>query len=376
MAKAGFYFKNAFIKIYCQKKISFIVILSIAVGMIFPFAAFAMANNIFQDIDISKYVDEEHTVVADFFTSFQEKEKMDDKLKDMAADIKQVGYFARYDAVVTWKGQDMVCPAAGSTLSYLELEHHKIVDGKIFNKKQEEAGARVCLLKIGGTLWKKGAKVGDSIKINNIKYRIIGAIRDIKFYGGIIVPYNSLNIYLKNNKNHIQYKALFLTDKKADTEELSAKIKQSDMKLIDVMSASEGQQMLLDSAKSSISKDIILGLFVLLFAICSFIFIIAGRVAQEQYSIGIKMAVGASKGMIFIDLLIQNMILILIAVSTDIVSFPLVKIVMPQFGFIIDAKIMTVMFITGVLLAFIATGTIFAKLIKKKQISELLKAHH
>lgn len=373
MSRLGFSIKNACLRICYQKTISFIIILSIAIGMIFPLAAFAMTNDLLQNIKASEYMDEEHTVIAEFFSPFEIKEKIDGKLKYVTRDIQQFGYLARYESVVTWKGKDMACSATGATLSYFDLENYTMVEGKLFDKEQEESGANVCILKKDGTLWKKGAKTGDSIEINGIKFKIIGEIRDPKLYGGIILPYNSLNRFLENNKKQIQYKALFLTEKLADTDKISENIKKADMKLLSVITALEGQSIFLKSAKEVITKNIILGLFVLLFGAISFIFIIVGKVSEEQYSIGVKMSLGASKGMIYMELFFQNMILIIAAILIDIACFPIVKKLMPQLGFVINWTVILGMIIIGLFLAFVVTGVIFKKLIKNKEVYNLLK---
>lgn len=114
----------------------------------------------------------------------------------------------------------------------------------------------------------------------------------------------------------------------------------------------------------------------MLFGIISFIFIIAGKVSEEQYSIGVKMSLGASKGMIYIELFLQNLILILSAVLIDIICFPLVKKLLPQLGFIIDWKVILGMIIIGLSTAFLVTGIILETTMKKKQVYELLKGNY
>lgn len=88
-------------------------------------------------------------------------------------------------------------------------------------------------------------------------------------------------------------------------------------------------------------QNLLLGFFVLLFGIISFIFIIAGKVAEEEYSIGVKMAIGASKNTVFFELFIQSILLIMIGI--------------------------------GFVLAFAVSGIIFQILIRKKAVCELLK---
>lgn len=373
MTRVCFFVKNAGLKLWYQKTAGFIIIISIAAGMIFPLAAFAMANDISQNIKASGYVDGERTMIAEFFSPFKDKEEIDNKFKSLTAQPQQFGYFARYEGVVTWNEQDMVCSVAGATLSYFDLENYTMVEGQIFSKEQEKTGANVCLLKKDGTLWKKGAKTGDNIIINGIEFKIIGEIRDPKIYGGVILPFNSLNNFLENNQNQIQYKALFLMENAEDYDKVSASLMNEDINLLSAIPALEGQQVFVESAREVILKNIILGLFVLLFGIISFIFIIAGKVSEEQYSIGVKMSLGASKGMIYIELFLQNLILILSAVLIDIICFPLVKRLLPQLGFIIDWKVILGMIIIGLSTAFLVTGIILEATMKKKQVYELLK---
>lgn len=365
--------KNAFLRVFYQKTISIVVIVSIAIGMIFPLSAFAMANDIIENIKATKFTDTDSTIILEYFSSFAKKEIMDQRM-GFLMDIDQYGYFSYYKGVVSWKGQDMAGSVAGATLSYFELENYTLMEGKMFNREQEEKGMKVCLLRKDGVLWQKGVRVGDIVKINGTGFKVIGMIRDPKIYGELIAPYNSLNIFLENNPSPIQYKALLHTKRPVKIDELRAKIKaNAKINLLSVMPAAKGQKIFFDSAGKVMIQNLLLGFFVLLFGIISFIFIIAGKVAEEEYSIGVKMAIGASKNTVFFELFIQSVLLIMTSIILDLLCFPIIQNKISQLGFMLDWKVVLIMIGIGFVLAFAVSGIIFQILIRKKAVCELLK---
>lgn len=96
------------------------------------------------------------------------------------------------------------------------------------------------------------------------------------------------------------------------------------MDKLEVASATEQMEFVELQHQKGYSQMIIKGAVVLLFSLISFTLIIVGRVQSEQYVLGVKRAVGATRLQLFFDLSLQNFILIQLGAAASMIIYKLI----------------------------------------------------
>lgn len=370
MKTLGFTLQNAFARIFHQRLLSGIVVLTVAVGMLFPLATFAMTNSMLETIQNPAYRDMEHTAVLDFFAPCTDEKSVTANLQSLSPDIDRLGFGAIYQTTLAWKDLKVATIVNGCTNNYLDTSSCMLVNGRLPTPEEFTSGAKVCLIRQSDRLDNAGAQIGDTLSIAGTDFQVIGTIH-MRAYGGVWIPYNSLEPIA--GKAKLQFDTLLHTQGAPNTATLETALKTiQNANVISVQSAVGAQRQIAASVEASIRKQLLIGLAVLLFAVVSFVLVVAGKTLDEQYVTAVKMAVGATKRQVFADLFTENAVLITTAVLIDFLVFPLAARVMSDFTLLLDWEVVLITICVGLLLALIVTF-IVTILFLRKNVSELLR---
>lgn len=316
MKKITFILKNAVLGLAHKKLLNILVVLSVAVGFLFLVYSLSYRNYVVKNYGTPPFKDVEHTVVADFSIKAKEEDEMEKKMLCWNENIKKAGFFAYYSTMTEYKGESFVGGVTGCNSDFLEVSNTILVSGRFPTEEEMESGAKVCLTtSTSGHAY----KIGSTVNIGGTDFEIIGVFRDIRLYGGVLMPYKALYPVIENKR--VQHKAYLLTEGELDVAVINSKVNAAAENVQFVLSGADSEVPMMERFKELMSENFKKSSVVLFFSIIGFTLIIAGRVLNEQYVLGVKTAVGATRFQMFLDLLFQNFLLIQIGAAITLLIY-------------------------------------------------------
>ena len=215
---------------------------------------------------------------------------------------------------------------AGSTLEFLETRNYKITSGEMFSEMDQKLGARVAV--VGKTVIKNmlggGDPLGKTVRINAIPFRIVGVFESKGLDSDGIDQDEILLIPIKSmlrrilNQSHIS--TIYVkADSRRNIERVAAKIKTELRDRHKIADDAENDftivsQIDLENLKAETSE-----LFTRLIVGVAAISLVVGgigilavmliSVKERTHEIGIRRAVGATKGDIVGQFLLESIII-------------------------------------------------------------------
>lgn len=299
-----------------KKLLNVFVILSVAVGFLFPVYSISYMNYVEKNYGTPPFQDLEHTVVADFFRKPEKENVTEETMLKWSNQINKAGFFARYETIAEYNGASFVYNVSGCNSDFLEISNTTLVSGRFPTKAEMETGARVCL---ATSTSGHGYKIGTTVTIGGTDFEIIGIFRDIRLYSGLLIPYQAL--YPMLDEKPIQHKAYLLTNVEPDIGMMENRVRSTTSQMLFVSSGADSEIPMLERYQELITKDFKNSFVILLFSLISFTLIIAGKMLNEQYLLGVKTAVGATKFQLFLDLLFRNFLLIQTGVAITLLAY-------------------------------------------------------
>lgn len=325
---------QTWIKIKYQKKRYFLYILSFYVGLLLP--AFCLAN--IRSVDRMFY-----------FTTF----------KKMNSSV-QIDWFSEKFDILFPEGMEYSIKAykeenfkqwGDKYVSIIGIDEKYAypmpdINGRMFNKREMKTGAAVCLVD-GQCAKTYSYKVGDGILIRDKKCKIVGILNS-SIYSGIVIPYQTMkDIY--QNKEKIQFTGTFWGESN-NLEKIADKgtkiIEKNDPKS-ELISTTTGMELYKNALTTKKQWRIVRGLIAMValtfFALNESIVLIEKR-DEEQGTVGIKLALGASRKEMRIEALLETFWITGIAVLLVIVTMnPLARMLQLDNVIVVDGVIIVEM---------------------------------
>ena len=93
-------------------------------------------------------------------------------------EVENVAPLVAKTLLVSFAGKEALAEVVGTMTGMSKVKAVKLVEGRFFNKAEEERGARVAILgyKVGDDLFGQTNPIGKKITINNKKYRVLGLV--------------------------------------------------------------------------------------------------------------------------------------------------------------------------------------------------------
>lgn len=360
MRKLAFIIKNAFLGLAHKKLLNSLVILSVAIGFLFPIFSISFMNYINKNYGTPPFKDAEHTVAADFFMKAEEESSMEEQMLAWNDGITKAGFFANYETIHTYKGDTFVGRVAGCNSDFLETKDTILVEGRFPTEEEMENGAKVCL---AGSNSGHNYKVGTTVTIGGTDFEIIGVFRDARFMANMMLPYKAL--YPMVEKKQLQTVAYLITDGKPQLGKISGKISSSLDMVQYVTSAVESEIPMMERFEEMITDNLKKSSVIILFSLISFTLIITGRILNEQYVLGVKSAVGATRFQLFLDLMFQNFLLIQIGAAITMAAYQVLVMINDSdiFG-LFDGTVIGIVEIVCAVMALIATAVAFIPILR------------
>lgn len=336
---------QTWVKIKYQKKRYFLYILSFYVGLLLP--AFCIAN--IRSVDRVFY-----------FTTFK---KMNNSV--------QIDWFSGKFDILFPEGMEYSIKAyKEETFKQWEYKYVSVIGidekyaypmpdikGRMFNKKEMKTGAAVCLVD-SQCAKTYSYKVGDNILIRDKKCRIVGILNS-SIYSGIVIPYQTMKeIY--QNKENIQFTGTFWGENN-NLEKITDKVtkiiekKDSKSELISTTTGTELYKNTLSTKKQWRMVRGLIAMVALTFFVLNESIVLIEKTEKEQGTVGINLALGASKKEVRIEALLETLWITEIAVLLVIVTMnPLARMLQLDNVIVLDgvviAEIITIsLLICGIL---------------------------
>lgn len=318
-----FIIKSAWSRIWHNKKIYLVLMLSIAAGFLCPIYVLGETHYL-SELYRKNLFDAESSVYAAQATApFLEEDIRRTAAASSGADRMDFECF--YQTTATWE-EDFIAGVGGISDGFFDITPHVLLEGRLFGEEDREQ--RVCLLKDNSYPAEHGAGVGDSVCILGRDYQIVGIIQTARAYGGILLPYDSMKEL--TGENRFQHRFLFRAGSAFDPSGLSERLKENRIEdVYSVMSVQEEEQtVILPSYRRNNLGWLAAGISVLILALVSMRNITIGRIMDEKYLYGVRRAVGATGWSLFAEMLVQNGLLVLAAFLLDglILSLPFERI--------------------------------------------------
>lgn len=362
-----FYLTNIKGSLIYHKVINLIVVITLAIGMLYPLGMATIIREIVINRDLCRYDDVDNHMIVDCFDTLTPLEEYRDKLSWLEENGLGYGMITYYTSTAYVNGGFRQVSFSSYTNEYLEQEGYRLVEGRLLTEEEHEQGAPCCLVDWGG-----GHRIGDKINVLGNELEVVGIVQCPMMFGGIMVSQNWLYQTIGNSR--IQFRiSIHAPNGWGD-------ITQGDVRrglpLEEISAVTRGEEIYkeyYESIDQQIWKRLSSSLMVLIPALCSMAAILFGKVMEQKYQIGLRMALGATKRQIVTEIFFENFILFIAAFGVDMVLFIPVKRISTLISMYPGAALTAIFLLFGAVSILLISMAIVAVLMGKKQICEILK---
>lgn len=371
MRKVIFLLQDVWKKLVHDKFISVVMLFTMMVGFFHPLMAINDVNDLISDKKLSAYPNVSQLSVIDVYMNYAEEKELAVTINRCKEDgvLSEAGYYAIARQIVYSESDSYSMYVNGIMPEYLTMSGYELMAGEMFSQTDYEQEELVCLLSHGGILEQKGTQVGDSVHILGQSFKVKGIIRAPKIHGSILIPYTTAKMVLSGGQ--IQYQALVYSDSKLSPKILSSKIF-PDSSLISAQTGEEHEQIYSESVRDINGRRMMRAVIVIIFTIFSLIMLLTGKTIQEKYGIAVRLAMGADKGLVRLQAVLENLIIMSAAFLLDILMYGRVAGMLNGANVYLQPATILQMFVGGLILTVMSSMISFAYCIRKNSMQMLL----
>lgn len=204
--------------------------------------------------------------------------------------------------------------------NFSDFYYIDVLEGRYFTEKEFEKGSAVCLVeKTYQEL--HSVQVGDVVDIDGASFEIIGVIKRNADAGGIFLPYRAL----EDDASKAQYLQWYTVTAKLSDVTLMSQINWSQLGLGG--EAKTARAYFQENVSFFLSRSVLVlvGCAVLFaYALINLINVMYGKMDEEQKSLGIRAALGATHRQIFLQFFLECLTLVLAAVVLIFLMEPVI----------------------------------------------------
>lgn len=350
--------------LYHHRLLNAVVIVTIAIGLMFPIAVLSTISFMVDNLALCSYDDPQTRIVANCRSIYQQPRQIDEYL-DIDG-VTDYGFIAYTGVLCVTDKEVRTVGVAGATPGYFELEGIELEEGRLITEEEYEQGAHVCMLRDDC-----GVEVGECISLMGEAYEVVGQVNVPKMYGIIAVPYRCMEELAAGDS--MQFRLSFhMKDKEAAMRFPVSCLDFTDS-ILDFEWGEEINAPYIESIRLQIADKMKKGGIVIFTALISILFVLTGKVCEERYLIGLRISMGATGVRIYLELLLENGILMACALLLDLLLFPIViRNMRTVYGY---PSMWMLVCIAGALIVIVAvvTGIVYLRAARKTTPSDLLK---
>lgn len=350
--------------LHYHRLLNAVVVVTVAIGLMFPIAVLSTVSMMLDNLELCAYDDPQNRIVVNCRSIYQKPEQLHERL--MTDGVAGYGYIAYISVLrITDKGIQTL-GVAGATPEYFELEGFELIEGRMITAEEYAKGAHVCLVRDG-----VGVSVGRMLSLMGEDYEVVGQINVPKMYGTAAVPYRCMEELSAGDG--MQFRIAFcMKDREAVLRFPMSSLDFADS-ILELDSGDDINAPYIESIRLQIADMMKKGGVVIVTALISILFVLTGKVYEERYLIGLRISMGATGARIYLELLLENGILMVCALLLDLLLFPIViRNARTVYGY---PSMWMLACIAGALIVIVAavTGIVYLRAARKTTPSDLLK---
>lgn len=326
-----FLIQNAWKYITYHKYNSLILLTALVLGFLFPLLAVNDINEVVRDGEVARFPDASRVAVVEYHMRYKTETEMEAAVSRCREEgmFEMAGYSFVQNEIAYVGEASYTCGICSVSEEYLALSGYELLSGTFFSEEDFAAGGeRVCLLDVGGPLAEHGVQVGDTIDIGGEDYRVKGIVRAPRIYGSLLLPYGESAALFADAGINFQYQII------VSGEALSRPgIISSGLFPVDGMYEFKGVawtgEELEEAYYGSMWKynkyRIQRAAIVIVFAGISLLLLFTGMILRERHDMAVRIALGGSRPMLWLESVIRNLLLVLTAFLVSLLLYPLLS---------------------------------------------------
>lgn len=326
-----FLIQNAWKYIIYHKYNSLILLIALILGFLFPLLAVNDINEVVRAGEVARFPDASRVAVVEYHMKYRDEAEMEDAVSRCREEgmFETAGY-AFFQSEIVYAGEaSYTCGICSISKDYLALSGYELLSGTYFTEEDFTAvGERVCVLEAEGPLAEHGVRVGDTIDIGGKNYRVKGIVRAPRIYGSLLLPYaDSVELFAGSGITH-QYQVIVYGEKLPNPGRISGALFPVDGKYEFKIIAQTGEELeenyygsIWTYNKYRIQRAAI----VIVFAGISLLLLFAGMILRERHDMAVRIALGSSRAVLWLESVIRNLLLVLAAFLITLLLYPMVS---------------------------------------------------
>lgn len=348
----------------CSIRLKVQLTVTLCIGMLFPLFCFGGIYSLTQQFATIPFVEEEQVLTVMLQGKSESPTEILEKIEKDFPTITQAAMVSYCYCIVDCAGQQyngFVRYTTPSLLNFIQIADTS-------GTPTLSATQKTC---IAESSWHLSAEPGQKITVNGIEYTLSGKFNSLRAAGNLYLPYPNKSTLL----NLMQHELYIRGMSPAEEDFLKQWLTDEGFTITEFKTGEESSTALRISCLKSSSMKMMVGAVGVLYAAINIGLVVVGKLQNEKRNFSIRMAVGASYGDIYLNILGENIFCLIIAFVCDGFLMPFILSYCPSTLFIeMKGVVYLGSFIFGVIVLIGTTWISTSKLKKAKLISLMERA--
>ena len=314
-------FVNAFKNLIAIKniKINLLVFGCLAAGLLIPVLALANYNGYRLDNELMEVLGSKNTIIisGDFLP--EEKQAIENATK--AVEPIKSEYVYTNNTTVKIGQKEYLTTVVGVTKEFFEIEKTLLKSGKSLFDAGIKESIPVCVVEEDYLKQNqiKNPQLPFTIQMDGQEVQVVGIIKSMNYSKRIFMSQQDLMQMKLQNKTYLNTIYLQVSQWTENVHSVvQAKLKEASLYPRSVENANQKYETLLQNARNDTKVVFLIGFISIAFSIINFIMILFGKISDKKKTIGINLALGASKLDIFFGIFAENFIIGILATGVSL----------------------------------------------------------
>lgn len=352
MDRLLFLLQMSYYELIGHKRLNVIVIISLALGLLLPFLAFANINVFLKNLDSLKPKIEKNSFYCSVFSTYLSEGKYNELNRELGT-IK-VGGTSRITQTITIDDEKITDSVTGVSEDFFDFVDMNVVEGRLFDKQEIKEGVKCCIIEetlLSGKNIDKN--LGDTIDINGVPFQIIGFVRTVDLSDKIWIPNKVFEKGVAALEQN-QYTRYMQYEESESIEIVEKELNYLFEQVLYIQTIREHYTKLLSFCISNSITIFLVTIPIIVFAILNCFMVVYGKIKNGIVNMGIKMVLGSGRKKVFLSCFRDNLFLAVIAYLLDILLLPIVRKTVPsELIMDFDLSVYAAVFILMLIMCFI-----------------------
>ncbi|MBD5468969.1 MAG: hypothetical protein HDR21_12550 [Lachnospiraceae bacterium] len=374
------HFRHAWKHIIYHKYNSIILVIALVLGFLFPLLAVNDINDVIRDGEVSRYPDASRISVFEYLMNYKDEEEIEAAIDRCLGEglFERAGYSFSRSEIVYVGDQSYTCGISGISREYLSLAGWELMGGAFFSDSDYAAdGEKVCLFNYGAGFGERNIRVGDTIEILGEAFPVKGIVRVPRVYGSILIPYTASAVSADSDfGSWVQYQVLTYGEGNVRPMAVARKLfelSDTDGGVLSAQTGEEQEELYYASIWKINKYRILRAVVVIVFAGLSMLLLFIGMILRERYDMAVRIALGASRTVLWLESVVRNLLLVLIAFFIALVLYPCLSVRVAGAGSHLLLRTIVQVGIGGAVFVILVDSAVLLIGFRKQNVALLLK---